>query len=427
VIRLIKSFIFENFKSFDKAKLDLEQLTIIIGSNAGGKTNAIEGIKLLSEISTGREFSVILDGSKNIDSDIRGGSKGCCKFNSNYFILGCIVDLDENFDLEYTIKIKVSDRVYVEEESLYKVSTDNLKTVVFNTKKAPKDSADIKVEYNNGKRGKNPDITCIRSSGVLSQLASKIPVDNDNNQDIINYISLIVDDLRNMLFLNPVPSNMRDYSRITDSELRPQADNISSVLYRLCKDEENKNKILDVIRNLPENEITDIDFIKTPIDDVMFKLKEKFGDKSDFIEAKRLSDGTIRCLAIIASLISEKNESIVIIEEVDNGIHPSRAKGLIDAISQLAKDRGIDVIITTHNPALLNSILGDNILGVSVCYRNTENGSSEFIPFIDINKYPKLLAQGGLGDLSVDDKIVKALKDSNNNSNNYTSWIDGEV
>ncbi|MBF8982261.1 AAA family ATPase [Lutibacter sp. B2] len=44
---MIKSFSFENFKSFAQATLDIEQLTIMVGANAGGKTNAIEGIKIL--------------------------------------------------------------------------------------------------------------------------------------------------------------------------------------------------------------------------------------------------------------------------------------------------------------------------------------------------------------------------------------------
>ncbi len=38
---MIKSFIFENFKSYEKAQLELEDLTILIGTNAAGKTNAI--------------------------------------------------------------------------------------------------------------------------------------------------------------------------------------------------------------------------------------------------------------------------------------------------------------------------------------------------------------------------------------------------
>lgn len=408
---MIKSFIFENFKSFDKAELELESLTIMIGSNASGKSNAIEGIKILSEISTGRDFSVILDGSKNVDSDIRGGSRGCPKFNSNSFKLGCIVDIpDEEADLEYKIKIRIEDTIYVEEESLYKVFKKSNSEIVFKTKKTSKDRGDIKVEYNNGKPGKNPDITCIRSSAVLPQLSSKIPLDLDKYKEDVEYINLVIDNLRNMLFLNPVPSEMRDYSRINDSEMRPNADNLSSVLYKLSQDDKNKKKILDVIGNLPENEILDIAFIKTPIGDIMFKLKERYGDSSEYIEAKRLSDGTLRCIAVIASLISEKSGSIVVIEEVDNGIHPSRAKSLINAISKLSKERNIDVIITTHNPALLNTIQRDDLIGVSICYRNQNSGSSEFVQFVDIKKYPELLAQGNLGDLVANDEILDAIK-----------------
>lgn len=420
---MIKSFIFENFKSFDKAKLDLENLTILIGANAAGKTNAIEGIKILSEIATGRDFSVILDGSKNIDSDIRGGSKGCCKLNTSHFKLGCIVDLDEEFDIVYSIKIKVGDRIYVDEENLYKQSKSGKKELVFKTKKVPsKDSGDIKVEYNNGNSGKNPDVLCIRSSAVLPQLITKMSPEYKNYSDNLNCINKVIDNLKGMLFLNPIPSEMRNYSRISDNELKPQADNISSVLYMLCKDKENKKNILDIIGTLPENNILDIGFIKTDIGDVMFKLKEQYGNSSEYIEAKRLSDGTIRCLAVIASLISEKRGNIVVIEEVDNGIHPSRAKSLIDAIAKLSKERGIDVIITTHNAALLNAVSKDELIGVSIAYRDEDNGGSQFVQFIDINKYPKLLAKGRLGDLVVNDELLKSVKDKSRKNKDY-SWM----
>lgn len=419
---MIKSFIFENFKSFVKAELSLENMTIMVGSNASGKTNAIEGIKILSEISTGRDFSVILDGSKNVDSNIRGGSKGCSKFDTDYFKLGCIVDLDQESDLEYTIKIKVTDRIFVDEECLYKVLSNGEKEIVFKTKEASKDSEDIKVEYNNGKVGKNPDITCIRSSAVLPQMSSKILPTNNTFRNNIMFIDKIIENLRNILFLDPVPYEMRDYSRITDAELRPKADNLSSVLYKLCQDESNKNTILNIIGKLPENEIVDIDFIETSIGDVMFQLKEKYGDGSKFVEAKRLSDGTIRCLAVIASLISEKPYSIIVIEEVDNGIHPSRAKSLINAISSLCKERKIDAIITTHNPALLNAVSKDDLIGVVICYRNENTGSSKFIQFIDIHQYPQLLAKGNIGDLMVDDEILKTIKGSKRKKRNL-DWM----
>ena len=79
---MIKPFIFEKFKGYERAVLWLEQITTLIGSNASGKSNAIEGIQILSEIATGRELSVIFDGMKNSEGSIRGGAKGCCRFGA---------------------------------------------------------------------------------------------------------------------------------------------------------------------------------------------------------------------------------------------------------------------------------------------------------------------------------------------------------
>lgn len=79
-------------------------------------------------------------------------------------------------------------------------------------------------------------------------------------------------------------------------------------MLKLCSDKAIKKTILDIIGTLPENDIIDIDFIETKIGDVIFTLKEKYGSKSQDIDAKRLSDGTIRCIAVIAALISEKKE-----------------------------------------------------------------------------------------------------------------------
>ena len=52
---MIKCFTFENFKSFEKAELNIETLTTLIGTNSSGKSNAIEGIAILSMVTTGIE------------------------------------------------------------------------------------------------------------------------------------------------------------------------------------------------------------------------------------------------------------------------------------------------------------------------------------------------------------------------------------
>ncbi|MFB9279555.1 AAA family ATPase [Cohnella cellulosilytica] len=419
---MLKNFSFRSFKSFDQSILEIEKLTALIGTNASGKTNAIEGIKILSEISTGRELAVILDGSKNVDSEIRGGSIGCPRIGADTFTLGCLVDIDEDYDLEYSITIKVSNRVFILAEHLFKLSPNAKPVLIFQTKDTSDDFSDINVEYNNGRKGRNPEVTCLRSVSVLAQLASKLPTTTENNKKNVAYINLVLDHLGKILFLDPLPSLMRDYSRMSDHELRPTADNISSVLYELCQNKDYKKKLLEALKELPENEILDISFIKTSIGDVMFSLKEKYGERSEFVEAKRLSDGTLRYLAILSSLISEKPGSMIVVEEVDNGIHPSRIKRLIQVLSKLSRERQLDVIITTHNPTLLNALTREELLGVVLCYRDSSDGSSKFYSLPDIEFLPALLSKGNLGDLTVRNELVKALKNPNQN-NMDLGWL----
>ena len=174
---MIKSFTFENFKSFEKTELNLEALTTLIGTNSSGKSNAIEGIAILAKAATGIELNTILDGTKSTGAIVRGGSRGCARFKTNAFKLGCLIDLDEDKDLLYEIKIGVGDRVGIEEEGLYIVKSDTLgpKTnKIFKTKKAETGRVEIKVQYKNGMRGNDPDTICISYSSILPQMVVKL-------------------------------------------------------------------------------------------------------------------------------------------------------------------------------------------------------------------------------------------------------------
>ena len=44
---MIKQITFENWKSFGQAKLNIDPLTVLIGTNASGKSNAVDGLEFL--------------------------------------------------------------------------------------------------------------------------------------------------------------------------------------------------------------------------------------------------------------------------------------------------------------------------------------------------------------------------------------------
>lgn len=118
---------------------------------------------------------------------VRRGAKGCPRFKTGAFKLGCLMSLDKESDLLYEIKISVNNRIYVDEEALYKMPADKLSprnNKIFKTKAVRTEGADILVEYRNGKRGTNPALMCIRSAAILPQMLTKIPRETEEEQQV---------------------------------------------------------------------------------------------------------------------------------------------------------------------------------------------------------------------------------------------------
>lgn len=421
---MIKCFTFENFKSFEKAELNIETLTTLIGTNSSGKSNAIEGIAILSMVTTGIELSTILDGTKNTGTIVRGGSHGCTRFKTSAFKLGCLIDWDKEHDLLYEIKVGVNGRVVIDEEALYLVKVNTLgpkSNKIFKTKTVENDRAEIKVQYKNGKKGPEPDMICIRSSAILPQMLGKIQRESEEDREIVSMMERVVNQLKNVMVLNPVPSDIRNYVRISDVDLRMNCDNLSAVLNKMCKETENKKKLLHIVKELPENDVSDIEFVETKIGDVIFALREKNLNSTELVDARQLSDGTLRCIAVLTAVLMAEEGSMIVIEEIDNGIHPARVYKLIDQLIQIGKERNVDIIITTHNATLMNSYKKDELVGVSVVYRDKERGTSKITSFVDIDNFPAMLASGGLGNAMIDETLLESLK-SESKAKDY-SWL----
>jgi predicted ATPase len=131
------------------------------------------------------------------------------------------------------------------------------------------------------------------------------------------------------------------------------------------------------------------------------------------IDARGMSDGTLRFLAIITTLLTRTKNSQVVIEEVDNGLHPSRSELLIRMLREIGSRRQIDILITTHNPALLDALGSEIVPFVVVAHRDSKTGESKLTLLEDINKLPKLMASGTLGKITSQGALEKSLSSVN--------------
>lgn len=131
---------------------------------------------------------------------------------------------------------------------------------------------------------------------------------------------------------------------------------------------------------------------------------------SHVVDARGMSDGTLRYLAIVTALLTREPGSLLVIEEVDNGLHPSRAQMLVEMLQTLGEERNIDVLVTTHNPALLDAAGPMMVPFITVASRHASTGFSELTQLEDISHLPKLMAAGSLGRLSTEGRIENALR-----------------
>ncbi|HPR59235.1 MAG TPA: AAA family ATPase, partial [Bacteroidales bacterium] len=282
-------------------------------------------------------------------------------------------------------------------------------------------ATDIVVEYNNFARGgKKPQITCTDQQGIFTQLGSIAPfaIANERVKELTPRIASSFEKaLVNILFLDPVPNKMRDYSFISDKVLNGDGRNISSVLFHLVNNPNiDKSELLEFIKSLPEQNISDIVFLRGPRNEAMVQLVENFGSLERKMDASLLSDGTLRVLAIAAALLSAPEGSLVIVEEIDNGVHPSRANQLLDSIYRVANKRKLKILISSHNPALLDALPREAIPSVVFCYRDKTDGDSKLISLEDVPNYPELISQGSLGNLLTQGLLDRYIKDSEDSS-----------
>ena len=89
---MLSTFTFSNFKSFREAQLPLGPLTVLIGANAAGKSNAIEALRLLSWLAQGQKLSSIQYAVNSADRVVRGRIEDLCYRGQSQFGLGCITD-----------------------------------------------------------------------------------------------------------------------------------------------------------------------------------------------------------------------------------------------------------------------------------------------------------------------------------------------
>lgn len=394
--RLIK------FKNFEDAKVDLfRPFSILIGKNGSGKSNAIEGVELLSELAHGRPLHDITDvGRGNGTFQVRGGLAACPKDGQDHFALEFSAFMDfqgKKQPVTYSVSVRTRPEPRIACESLRiggRVLFETLEQMKTRTKGV------LDVRFDNFAQGPHkPRRSLSPERSVLSQYEDLVE-GRRNVLPALKVVRALRRYLHGSFVFDPQPKMMRGYERIGNRVLARDGSNLSAVLHALSTGTPDERatlkRILDRIKAIPEEPFDRFEFVSTELQDVMMVLAHGDSVRAD---ARVLSDGTLRALAVLAALEAVPDGSRVIIEEFDNGVHPTRVGVVSQAVSETASRRRLNVLCTTHNPATLDSLTRDQLEGVVLCVFDSAAGGARLIQLHDLPRSDVLLERGSLGDL----------------------------
>jgi predicted ATPase len=165
---------------------------------------------------------------------------------------------------------------------------------------------------------------------------------------------------RNTVFREPQRADIRS------DRLEEDFSNLGLFLSRLRKTPKAKAAILDGLKDLYDG-VTDFE----PV--VEGGTVQVFFTEGDFsVPATRLSDGTLRYLCLLAILCDPEPPPLICIEEPELGLHPDILPKLADLLV-LASER-TQLIVTTHSDILVDAMTG---LPEAVVVCEKHDGKSE--------------------------------------------------
>lgn len=350
---------------------------MLIGTNASGKSNVRDAFRFVHGIGRGYALSEIIDakygeGGEQQWLGIRGGTREIAFAGAHVFRLRVSLRTlrqgpfgKAGLPLTYTISVALDhpqSGPRVERESLYFGSTLYFDSHPASDPPRQQDAEHLTVRMRRaGKAGRHgPARTFLSSTPALVQ-ATRRQVER------LRIAEEALPVLHSMRFLDLSPDAMRIPSLPGQPILGDRGERLSSALLSICQDDAKKRTLLEWLRTLTPLDVVDFDFPQDFAGRVLVHLVEKGGRK---ISAHSASDGTLCFLAMIAALLDPGASRLYFIEELENGIHPTRLHLLVQLVEQQCRDGRVQVVATTHSPMLLGFLSAASRKDALLVYRS---------------------------------------------------------
>lgn len=395
---MLRTLTLDNFKNFKQANLKLGDLTLLVGTNASGKSNLRDAFRFLHGVSRGYSLAEII-GEKWIDGGvlqwrgIRGGTREVVYHGHEVFSVQATLNSGETYRIDVELKDGQPPRVV--RESLRSLFSDSL----FDSHDPMDPPAQegpqylfVRLPRGGAYRKMGKRLRFVSNQPVLAQMLESPEV----KATIKSRIKKVIDMLSSMRFLDLAPDAMRQPSLPGQTILGDRGENLSSVLQAIAVEERSKKALLEWIKELTPLDVVNFEFIPDQTGKVLVTLVESGGFKTSAYSA---SDGTLRFLAMIAALLGPSTARFYFFEELENGIHPTRLYLLLQLIEQHVARGSVQMVATSHSPQLLG-FLGEKARdSAALVYRLRDEPDAHVARIVEIPDAIRVLKEQDLARL----------------------------
>ncbi|MBI4235756.1 MAG: AAA family ATPase [Chloroflexi bacterium] len=356
----------QNYKSLRDTEVPLQPLTVLVGPNASGKSNILDCLAFLSQLTRDRLENAF--GARGGYGDVVWGG-----------------------DFSRAISVEFGGTLRAEGSKEPEPVTYGVAFRQEAPERQPEFMAERAALGRNGRElfrreGTAIEVPNISRSGLataVSGLSHLVPQNSD--------LSSLRGMMQSWSFYDFHRPKIAERQRVKkETRLAPDGSNAATVLHWVRNaDVETFNRIESLLKQaLPE-----VEYLLTPPDEqgnvyIAFKEKKVPGR----IPAWNISEGSARLVAVLLALFVPTPPALVAIESPESGLHPY----LMEYLAEVLKlgSRETQIIITTHSPYLLNYLPPESLVIVT-----KEDGSTKAKRVKPSRALKEALRELGIGEM----------------------------
>jgi predicted ATPase len=327
-----------NYKSIEQAVVRLGDLTVLVGTNASGKSNFVDALAFVREC---------LADSVEAALERRGGYATVCwqpSFRTGAVGIRLVIDLEDDEVADYAVEL----------------SAQFGTPVLALTERCVVERADGRVNRYSVKNGSfTEEIAGIRPQlepGRLALFAASATPEFRAVYDFIVKIRTYAID----------PKRMSEFqARDSGTQLAPDGGNAASVLQHLHDEQPARfERVSELVRSVvPSIRRIGTQRITARVQTIRFDEDGPDDRAPMAFFADSMSDGTLRALGFLLAVYQAGAPSVLMIEEPEANIHPAAAEVVTSVL--IDASRRSQVLVTTHSPEVLDyDDLSDDVFRV---------------------------------------------------------------